>query len=117
MSSEWDQEFESIIDNLDMESLVDPRDPLVISPYEVQKILITLNETACFLGDVLIKFLSDKEPINLPEDTVLVLRELGNMANIFTDSQCVCSDCDDCPDCTEEVICEECYRLLEDLEE
>lgn len=114
---QWDKEFLSIIKNLDAVDIKEARSSDAISQDEVTRAILGMNECSTYLGRYLMQCIFDPDE-EIPPTLNVLIRELidltDNISNVL--SECNCDECrmEECPDCTEEYMCEECVRQLEE---
>ncbi len=114
---DWEEEFKDIVQGIDLQDLKDPRfDDL--TPEEVSRAIVGMNEAATYLGRYLLQCMFDDQT-QLPEELNVFIRELVQLTDTISTvlSTCTCPECvgedEDCF-CTDEFMCEECVRRLEE---
>lgn len=112
----WEEEFENIINGIDLRDLKDPRFES-LTPEEVSRAIVGMNESATYLGRYLLQCMFDQET-KLPEELNVYIRELTQLTDTISTilSTCTCPEClgEECDDCTDEYMCEDCVRRLEE---
>lgn len=116
MNEDWEKEFNTIVEGLDMQDLKDPRfDKLTTE--EVSRAILGMNESATYLGRYLMQCMFDPET-KLPDELGVYVRELIQLTDTISTvlSTCTCPECmgEECDDCTDEYMCEDCVRRLEE---
>jgi len=116
MNENWEEEFNSIVQSMDLDDIKDPRfDKLTTE--EVSRAILGMNETSTYLGRYLMQCIFDPSE-ELPEELAIYVRELVELTDTISTvlSACACPEClpEDCIDCTDEYMCEDCIRRLEE---
>lgn len=113
---DFDKLFDSIAENFDGDDLSDPRFPQ-LSAWEINRAIVGMNEVSTYLGRYILQC-ADKNGGVLAGTTSSMVRELIRLTGILAEelSVCYCPECvaDDCPDCTNDEICEDCLRDIEE---
>ncbi len=112
---DWTKEFEEIAQEIDFEDLADPRSLEVLTPWEVQRMVVLFNEAASYLGEHLLDVFVDKS-VTLPSEVTHLMRHLVNSADSISREIAIFAS-EECPDCTDTNVCEDCYERLEEEED
>jgi len=83
MENDWEDDFKNIISGLDMDNL-DEFLPEHITIEEIRRTILGLNEAAMYLGAVSCD-LDDDNPLPIPADAVLFIRELLDLTSALSD--------------------------------
>lgn len=112
----WEEEFDEIIQSIDLQDLKDPRFD-ALTQEEVNRAVVGMNEAATYLGRYLLQCMFN-DAAKLPEELGVYVRELIQLTDTISTvlSTCTCPDCmgEECEDCTDEYLCDECIRRIEE---
>jgi len=120
MDKDWENQFDELVKGLDLTPNITPED---LTPNDMHRAVLGMSETSMWIGKHLMDSLGNEDEAcsELDEDVTLLVRELLNITAALSDllSICYCPECEGglCPDCTMEEMCEDCFDLLERMED
>lgn len=113
----WDEEFFSIVQKLDAIDIQEARSSDDLSKDEITRAILGMNECATYLGRHLMQCMFDPDA-KIPSGLNAFIRELTELTDEISNvlSECNCEECQMavCDNCTDEYMCEECVRRLEE---